>query len=166
VSYPGERLSSAGWSDKEGRFCLLTRALVSRGTLVFAHPFAEEMNKSRRMVALAAGAFAACGWSTLQIDFTGCGDSGGDFEDASWAAWTADLHDAWCWASANLPGRWLCGASVGRPCHFRLVACQRCRGAIASVAARVNGRQHLNQFLRSRLPVKCWPTLMQRHPWI
>ena len=37
-----------------GRFCLLTHAVDPVGTLIFVHPFAEEMNKSRRMAALQA----------------------------------------------------------------------------------------------------------------
>ncbi|WP_296409272.1 hydrolase 2, exosortase A system-associated [Zoogloea sp.] len=138
-----------GGVTREGRFCLLTRAPVCRGTLVFAHPFAEEMNKSRRMVALAAGAFAACGWSTLQIDFTGCGDSGGDFEDASWAAWTADLHDAWCWASANLPGPLAVWGLRGGA--LVISDWLRASGVVAPLLLWQpvsNGRQHLNQFLR------------------
>jgi pimeloyl-ACP methyl ester carboxylesterase len=43
------------------------------------HPFAEEMNKSRRMAALQSRALAAQGYAVLQIDLFGCGDSGGDF---------------------------------------------------------------------------------------
>ena len=77
-----------------GRFCLLTRAAAPVGTLVFVHAFAEEMSKSRRMVALAARAFAERGWNVLQVDLSGCGDSGGELADVSWATWIDDLRDA------------------------------------------------------------------------
>lgn len=139
-----------GGATAEGRFCLLTRSTTpSRGTLIFVHPFAEEMNKSRRMVALAAEAFAAAGWSSLQLDLTGCGDSGGDFGDASWAAWTDDLRDAHAWASANLPGR---VAAWGLRGGALLIAdWLRASGAMLPLLLWQpvgNGRQHLNQFLR------------------
>ena len=62
-----------------------------RGVVLYAHPYAEEMNKSRRMAALQARALAECGHGVLQIDLLGCGDSAGDFGDARWAAWVDDL---------------------------------------------------------------------------
>ncbi|WP_398305555.1 hydrolase 2, exosortase A system-associated [Zoogloea sp.] len=132
-----------------GRFCLVTRAEVPKGTLVFAHAFAEEMNKSRRMVALAATAFAAHGWNTLQVDFTGCGDSDGDFGDASWAAWNGDLQDAWRWAEAHLSGP-LALWSL-RSGALVLSDWLRSSGVIAPLLLWqpvANGRQHLTQFLR------------------
>ncbi len=49
------------------------------------------MNKSRRMAALQARAFAAMGFGVLQIDLFGCGDSSGDFSDARWDIWKQDL---------------------------------------------------------------------------
>ena len=62
------------------RFCLLhatDRRAV--GAVLYVHPLAEEMNKSRRMAALQARALAASGWVVLQVDLFGCGDSDGDF---------------------------------------------------------------------------------------
>jgi hypothetical protein len=49
--------------------------------MLYLHPFAEEMNKSRRMAALqarATGDTRPC-YDVLQIDLHGCGDSTGDF---------------------------------------------------------------------------------------
>ena len=62
-----------------------------RGAVIYVHPFAEEMNKSRRMAALQARALAANGFAVLQIDLKGCGDSSGEFGDASWGDWVADV---------------------------------------------------------------------------
>lgn len=62
------------------------------GTVVFAPAFAEEMNKSRRMTARMARALAADGWRVVQRDLLGCGDSAGDFGDATWAAWLDDVE--------------------------------------------------------------------------
>lgn len=65
--------------------------------MLYVHPFAEEMNKSRRMAALQARALASAGYAVLQIDLHGCGDSSGDFGDASWASWKGDITVAYRW---------------------------------------------------------------------
>ena len=70
---------------------------TARGVVLYVHPFAEEMNKSRRMAALQARALAARGYGVLQIDLKGCGDSSGEFGDATWADWIADVHSAMRW---------------------------------------------------------------------
>jgi exosortase A-associated hydrolase 2 len=74
------------------------KAADARGTVVYVHPFAEEMNKSRRMAALQSRALAAAGYAVLQIDLLGCGDSSGDFGDATWDDWVADVVEAVRWA--------------------------------------------------------------------
>jgi exosortase A-associated hydrolase 2 len=85
------------------RFCLFHRPLVQcRGALVYIHPFAEEMNRSRRMAALAARALAAQGIGVLQIDLLGCGDSSSDFADARWDIWKSDVMLARDWLKARL----------------------------------------------------------------
>jgi len=67
------------------------------GLAVYVHPFAEEMNKSRRMAALHAAAMAEAGWAVLQPDLLGCGDSAGDFGQASWDDWVDDVVQACQW---------------------------------------------------------------------
>lgn len=62
-----------------------------RGVVLYAHPFAEELNKSRRMVSLQARRLAERGYAVLIPDQFGCGDSAGDFGDARWELWLADL---------------------------------------------------------------------------
>jgi exosortase A-associated hydrolase 2 len=85
------------------RFCLFHRpAGECRAGLVYLHPFAEEMNRSRRMAALAARALAAHGVGVLQIDLHGCGDSSGEFGDARWDTWKADVALAAGWLRARL----------------------------------------------------------------
>jgi exosortase A-associated hydrolase 2 len=102
-----------------------------RGAVLYVHPFAEEMNKSRRMAAMQARALAQAGFDVLQIDLLGCGDSSGDFGDASWAAWVADvLHGCQWLRQRNAGPLWLWGLRAGcllaadaarqlaEPCHF------------------------------------------------
>lgn len=62
-----------------------------RALVLYVHPFAEEMNKSRRMAALQARALSNAGYSVLQIDLLGSGDSSGDFGDATWQTWVSDV---------------------------------------------------------------------------
>lgn len=73
------------------------RGSVARSVIVFAHALGEEMNKSRRMAAMAARALAEAGHAVLQIDLLGCGDSSGDHADATWGDWLADLRQAISW---------------------------------------------------------------------
>lgn len=93
--------------DVSGRscFCLYHPPVrvdaVARGAIVYIHPFAEEMNFSRRTVALQARALVAQGYAVLQIDLSGCGDSAGDFSEASWSAWLADIIAAARWMKSH-----------------------------------------------------------------
>jgi len=87
---------------------------VPRGLVLYVHPFAEEMNKARRMAALQARALAAAGYAVLQIDLLGCGDSSGDFGDASWRDWVDDVQRAIEWLRAQASGPlWLWGLRAG-----------------------------------------------------
>lgn len=80
-------------------FCLYTGPAESppTGGVLYLHPFAEEMHKSRRMAAMQARAFADRGFAVMQVDLTGCGDSAGDFGDASWQVWREDAAFAHAW---------------------------------------------------------------------
>jgi len=68
-----------------------SRGGQAKGAVLYLHPFAEEMNKARRMAALQSRALAEAGYDVLQIDLLGCGDSSGDFADATWQAWREDV---------------------------------------------------------------------------
>lgn len=86
-------------TDDGHRFCIYHPAgnHIELGVILYLHPFAEEMNKSRRMAALQARAMAVAGYCVLQIDLLGCGDSSGDFADATWRAWQEDVLLAYRW---------------------------------------------------------------------
>jgi len=137
------------------RFCLLhaPRDAPPKALIVHVHPFAEEMNKTRRMAALQSRAFADAGCAVLQVDLLGCGDSSGDFGDATWQDWLDDVAQAARWLRARYPQAshaplWLWGLRAG--C---LVACE----AAAQIDDKVNflfwqpaanGKALLQQFLR------------------
>jgi uncharacterized protein len=134
------------------RFCVRYSARGdAKGSLLFVHAFAEEMNKSRRMVALQSRALADRGFSVLQLDLYGCGDSDGDFGEADWSQWRDDVVDAARWwraESGHAPMLW----SMRAGC---LLACEA-----ASVVGSERfifwqpqpaGSQALQQFLRLRV---------------
>lgn len=121
-----------------------------RGAVLYVHPFAEEMNKSRRAAALQARALADAGFAVLQVDLHGCGDSSGDFRDARWALWKADLGLACAWlAQRSGQPLTLWGLRLGA-----LLALDYAQTASHPVARMVlwqpvqNGSQYLTQFLR------------------
>lgn len=98
------------------RFCIHSPAATAtpKGAVLYLHPFAEELNKTRRMAALQVRALAERGFSVLQIDLFGCGDSSGDFGEATWEAWLddAELGMRWLRQQTDAP-LWLWGLRAG-----------------------------------------------------
>jgi exosortase A-associated hydrolase 2 len=120
--------------------------------VLYVHPFAEEMNKARRMAALQARALAAAGWAVLQVDLLGCGDSSGDFGDATWDDWVADVADAAAWLRSRHDGPlWLWGLRAGT------LLARAALDRIATPCALLlwnptpSGRQLLQQFMRLKM---------------
>ncbi len=122
------------------------------GVVVHIPAFAEEMNKSRRMVAAAARAYAQIGFGVLEIDLAGCGDSSGNFGDATLPRWVENVVSAIAWVRTR---------TAAPICLWSLRA-----GAllIPQVLSRVDermslllwqpvlsGKQYLTQFLRLKL---------------
>lgn len=68
--------------------------IAPRRAVVLLPPFGEEMNKSRRTIALAARLFASHGMAVHTFDLIGTGDSEGEFGDATWARWMTDVNVA------------------------------------------------------------------------
>ncbi len=137
------------------RFCLFHAPSTrpARGALLYVHPFAEEMNKTRHLAYLQARAFAARGYGVLQIDLYGCGDSSGDFGEARWAIWKEDLALACDWLAQQVAaplGLW--GLRLGA-----LLALDFASETALPLERLIlwqpvfKGRAYLNQFLRLRL---------------
>ena len=152
VAHPEPFFLSA---ERGRRYCVLyapAGGAPIAGAIVWVHPFAEEMNKSRRMAALQARALADAGWFVLQLDLFGCGDSEGEFGQADWARWLSDVKNASEWLrkrSGRRPALW--GLRAG--C---LLACE-----VAGIMDETpdlllwqptfSGRQSLQQFLRLKV---------------
>lgn len=129
------------------------QAVTAAPYLIYLPPFAEEMNRARRMAALQARAFAAAGIGVLLVDPFGCGDSAGDFAEARWSIWRDDVAVAADWLmqrGAATLGLWglrlgaLLAADAARaePGRYeRLILWQPV----------ISGSGFLTQFLRIRL---------------
>jgi exosortase A-associated hydrolase 2 len=137
------------------RFCLLREPAPSvpvRGAVVYVHPFAEEMNKVRRMASLQAKAMAGAGYFVLQIDLHGCGDSSGDFGDASWERWIEDVAAACTRLRERTDAElWLWGLRTG--CLLATEAAKRLDGPthLLMWQPTLSGKQFLQQFLRLKV---------------
>ncbi|MFN3231946.1 MAG: hydrolase 2, exosortase A system-associated [Alphaproteobacteria bacterium] len=71
------------------------------GDVIYVPPFAEEMNRSRAVVAAQARHLQSSGFGVLILDLYGTGDSAGDFADARWEAWREDLVTAADWLAGK-----------------------------------------------------------------
>ena len=137
------------------RFCLYhipNKKVPPRGAILYVHPFAEEMNKTRRMVAQQARAFAAMGYAVLQMDLFGCGDSCGDFYSGRWEQWKRDLAVAAEWLADRTSGLplHLWGVRLGGLLALDFATTRKVEGVILWQPY-INGRTCINQFLRLRL---------------
>lgn len=124
----------------------------SRGAILFVHPFAEEMNKSRRAVANAARAFAGKGWHVTTLDLLGCGDSSGDFGDATWEAWLNDIEQVWhqlAQTRQSAPILW--GLRAGALLVVDVIKRLPNAPSVMFWQPVLSGRTYLNQFLRLKI---------------
>lgn len=150
-----ERLRVGFMSGRGGRLHVTTFPVDpsrARGVVIAVAPFAEEMNKARRMMALQARRFQAEGYAVVLQDPLGCGDSDGDFSDAAWTTWLADLQDCVETEAQRFgvaPMLWgvRLGAVMASEVARRAPHCER----LIFWQPVVSGDQALNQFLRLRI---------------
>lgn len=122
-----------------------------RGAILYVHPFADELNRTRRMALLQARRFAAMGYAVFQIDLFGCGDSCGDFSAARWEIWKRDLAVALDWLRQRSSGPvQLWGLRLGGLLALDF-ACSTPVDGIVLWQPFLHGRTCINQFLRQRL---------------
>jgi exosortase A-associated hydrolase 2 len=127
------------------------RGAFARAAL-YLPPFAEEMNRSRRVAALLARSLAEAGCGALLLDPYGTGDSEGDFAAARWETWREDARAGIAFLKARgYREVALVGLRLGA-----LLALEAARGteAVSQVVLWqpvLKGEQMLTQFLRLRL---------------
>lgn len=151
----GRELRAAFIGEAGSRLFVLLRSPPGPGgecTLVVP-PFAEEMNKCRRIVSDLARRECDKGRGVVCVDLSGTGDSDGEFGTARVDRWIGDLSAAAAWSTAL---GWRVTAVLG----IRLgaiLAARWMRQHSAPLARAVfwqpvaNGARHMDQFLRLRV---------------
>ncbi|MEE9346190.1 MAG: hydrolase 2, exosortase A system-associated [Methylococcales bacterium] len=124
------------------------------GLIIHIPAFAEEMNKSRRMVALQASALSNNNFAVLVLDLFGTGDSEGLLENASWQIWQNDIDSAIDWLKqqySEIP-LYLWGLRFGCALAVSYVAQSNTeiRGLMLWQPL-LSGKMLFNQFLRLRI---------------
>ncbi|HLY53637.1 MAG TPA: hydrolase 2, exosortase A system-associated [Steroidobacteraceae bacterium] len=135
-------------------FVLAHRPAARSGRAVLiAPPFAEEMNKTRRMLSEAGRELAARGVATVLPDLRGTGDSSGEFGDADWESWRGDLRAAAEWSAAEgWPVAALLGVRAG--CILGAQFARELPRALTRTVfwqPVIDGERYLRQFLRLRV---------------
>jgi exosortase A-associated hydrolase 2 len=145
IDGPRGRLLTATWTPLHAGERLSCVMIVA--------PFAEEMNKCRRMMAMLARQAALDGRVALIPDLYGTGDSDGDFSDADCDTWVGDLCAVESWAAER---GWIVDAVVGVRAGCLLASrYARSRSNALGVTAFWQpvheGARMLDQFMRMRV---------------
>jgi exosortase A-associated hydrolase 2 len=132
-----------------------TRAQDTIGHLLVVPPFNEEMNRCRSMVTQQAQALARRGLGTLVLDLHGTGDSEGDFSEARWDTWLADIALAQRWL-IDQPGgcKALLGVRLGGILAAQAVNQHQAQLPVPALVIWQpvpDGKTHLTQFMRVRM---------------
>ena len=124
-----------------------------RSGLIFVPPFAEEMNRARRTVALQARILAGLGVGVLVVDLFGTGDSAGDFSNARCQIWLNNVFDAADWLNRRgISALGLWGLRAGALLATAAAAHQSGRfHRLVLWQPGANGKTLLSQFLRIRV---------------
>lgn len=125
----------------------------TRGHVLCALPFNEEMNRCRSMITLQARALSEIGFGTLVLDLIGTGDSELEFVDARWALWLDNLASGKAWLDAQAGGcRAIWGIRLGALLAANLHASTKdAKLALMLWQPVIDGKTHLTQFFRVRI---------------
>lgn len=118
---------------------------VWKATAVFAHCFTCSRNiKAARTI---TQALAAAGFAVLRFDFTGLGDSEGDFADSNFSSNLDDLEDAAAWLAEHYQApQLLLGHSLGGAAVLGVAERIPSVRAVATLAAPATPVHVLKQF--------------------
>jgi len=122
-----------------------------RASVVFAHPFGEEQKSAYHAFAEAARVLADSGFACLRFDFSGCGDSSGELDQARVDLWLEDLHamiDLAAQGPAQEAPRFLVGLRLGAAIACRAAAARSDIAGMALWQPVVNGRAAFEADLR------------------
>ncbi len=125
-----------------------------KGQVLVVPPLFEEMNKSRRMLALVSAELRNQGFETIIPDLTGTGESWGDISDATWLGWLDDLDTVHNWMSANSEATPLYILSIRAGCLLANDWLSRRNPLVQReilVQPCPNGKTFITQFMRLRV---------------
>jgi len=102
------------------------KAPVKNITVVQCYPAGHEYIRSHRALYQLAVRLARAGFNVLRFDYSGCGDSGGDYEEGSMLQWTNDVSSAVQEARERTGASGIClvGMRLGATLAVR-AACER-----------------------------------------
>jgi len=126
----------------------------ARRSVLVVPPFAEEMNKCRRMITLVALRLSESGIATVTPDLYGTGDSGGEFLEADWDIWCDDVSRVSNWTVENVgPLEGVLAIRLGGALAVAVAQGSGISGARRTVFWQplLDGKRFLNQFLRLRV---------------
>lgn len=124
-----------------------------RADILYIHPFCHELYNSRAITAMCFRRLAETGVGVLAVDLPGCGDSEGEFEDASWNSWKSSLQTSLNWLHRN-SGRpiSLCGMRLGGVLALEISGdCPAPPERIVLLQPVISGEQMMTQYLRARV---------------
>jgi len=153
VTTGGVRAEFIGETGRRLFALLRTPDLTTGECTLVVPPFAEEMNKSRKLVTDFARHERGRGRGVLSVDLSGTGDSDGEFAAARVGRWIKDLAMAAEWSAARgWPVTSILGIRMGAILAAMLV---RQRGMDLSRVVFwqpvTNGTRLIEQFLRIRV---------------
>lgn len=135
-------------------FVLLREPPGARRGVLVVPPFAEEMNKCRRMVTELAHRLVHRGLAVVVPDLFGTGDSGGDFSDGSWECWQRDIRSVlrWC-ETRSIESYGLLAIRLGAALAASAMSSYKVRSFDRTVLWQpvFGGSRYLGQFLRLRI---------------
>lgn len=91
------------------------RANRTKGGVVLCYPIGQEYMRIHRTYSELARSLTSAGYCVLRFDYFGCGDSQGEFIDATFERWADDIHSAHeelC-SAAGVREAWLVGSRLG-----------------------------------------------------
>ena len=124
-----------------------------KGWVLHVPAFAEEMNRSRVMVARQARELANLGYAVVVPDLTACGDSTGELAGVTWTRWRQDIETILSWIAGQGGGD-VCLWGLRLGCLLALQVARANRGGISQLILWqpvTTARQHINQFLRLQM---------------
>jgi exosortase A-associated hydrolase 2 len=124
-----------------------------RHDVLYIHPFGLELPESRTVMSSLWRYLAGAGIGVFAIDLPGCGDSEGDFSDATWDRWLIALATAWkCLLECSSGPVSVCGMRLGASLALDLVnQVHHDVDRVVLMSPVLNGEQMMTQCLRLRV---------------